>query len=114
MNHGWYGLLVDGDRTNVERGTRFFARSRLTYVYAPRFVQSWVRRGNVDELLTSNGFSGEIDLLSVDLDGIDYWVWESIESITRRVIVLAYQTSSVRNAAGPFHTPTTSQHRSTR
>jgi len=91
LNHGWHGLLVDGNKAEVEQGTRFFARSKYTYVYPPRFVQSWVTRGSVNEMLSANGFSGEIDLLSLDLDGVDYWIWESIESISPRVVVVEYQ-----------------------
>jgi len=32
-----------------------------------------------------------VDLLSLDLDGIDDWVWEAIEAITPRVVVVEYQ-----------------------
>ena len=91
INHGWHGLLVDGDSANVERGVRYFARSRNTYVYPPQFVCSWVTRGSVNELLSTNGFRGEIDLLSLDLDGVDYWIWEAIEDVSPRVVVLEYQ-----------------------
>jgi hypothetical protein len=85
VNHGWHGLLVDGDKANVERGIRFFARSKQTYVYPPRFVCSWITRQSINEVLSSNGFQGEIDLLSLDIDGIDYWIWESIECVSPRV-----------------------------
>jgi hypothetical protein len=91
LNHGWHGLLVDGDKSNVERGIRFFARSKHTYVYPPRFVCSWVTRDSVNEILSANGFAGEIDLLSLDLDGVDYWIWEAIEAVSPRVVVVEYQ-----------------------
>jgi hypothetical protein len=91
LNHGWHGLLVDGDKENVERGVRFFARSKHTYVYPPRFICSWVTRESVNEVLSANGFQGEIDLLSLDLDGMDYWIWESIEGVSPRVVVVEYQ-----------------------
>jgi hypothetical protein len=91
LNHGWHGLLVDGDEANVERGRRFFARSKHTYVYPPRFACAWVTRGSINEILTTNGFSGEIDLLSLDLDGVDYWIWESITAVAPRVVVVEYQ-----------------------
>jgi hypothetical protein len=90
LRHGWHGLLIDGDKGNVRRGSGFFSRSRLTYVFPPRFICSWVTKANVNDLLSENGFSGEIDLLSLDLDGIDYWIWEAIERVTPRVVVLEY------------------------
>ena len=48
-------------------------------------------RGNVNDLLTANGFAGPIDLLSLDLDGIDYWVWEALDAVQPRVVVVEYQ-----------------------
>ncbi len=34
-------------------------------------------RDDVNTLLATHGFTGEIDFLSIDVDGIDYWVWEA-------------------------------------
>jgi hypothetical protein len=90
-SHGWYGLLVDGDRELVERGTQFFAKSRDTYVFPPKFACSWITRGNANALLLQHGFQGEIDLLSLDLDGIDWWVWQALDVVCPRIVVLEYQ-----------------------
>ena len=91
INHGWHGLLVDGDPTRVAQGTAFYRTLPNTRVFPPVFVHSWVTRGGVNALLRDHGFNGEIDLLSLDLDGVDYWVWEAIEAITPRVVVVEYQ-----------------------
>ena len=91
LNHGWHGLLVDGNKELVEQGRRFYRHSPQTCIFPPTFVNSWLTRQGVNELITSNGFSGEIDLLSLDLDGIDYWIWEAIEAVTPRVVVVEYQ-----------------------
>ena len=40
-----------------------------------------------------NGFKGEIDLLSIDIDSNDYWVWEAINVINPRVVVIEYNSS---------------------
>jgi hypothetical protein len=91
LNHGWHGLLVDGNQRKVERGKRFYAKSPHTYVYPPQFIHSWVTRDNVNALFRENGLEGEIDLLSLDLDGIDYWAWDAIEAVQPRVVVVEYQ-----------------------
>lgn len=91
INHGWHGLLVDGNESLVEQGRSFYSQSPDTYVFPPRFVHSWVTRQSVNQLLTANGFAGEIDLLSLDLDGIDYWIWEAIDAVNPRVVVVEYQ-----------------------
>lgn len=90
LNHGWHGLLADGEEASVERGRRFFAESPFTYVYPPVFVCSWVTRSNITELLRTNGFSGEIDLLSLDLDGVEYWIWDALDGVRPRIVVVEY------------------------
>jgi hypothetical protein len=45
----------------------------------------------VDSLITANGIKGEIDLLSLDIDGVDYWIWNAIEAISPRVVVAEIQ-----------------------
>jgi hypothetical protein len=91
VNHGWSGLLIDGERENVERGTRFYAKSPRTCIYPPMFLHAWITRGTVNDLLVNSGFSGEIDLLSLDLDGVDYWIWEAMTVVKPRVVVVEYQ-----------------------
>ena len=83
--------MVDGNEAAVKQGQVFYQRNPSTNVYPPAFVHSWVTRDNVNDLLIENGFEGEIDLLSIDLDGTDYWIWNAIKVINPRVIVVEYQ-----------------------
>jgi len=91
VNHGWHGLLVDGEEGNVKRGIEFYKTNSNTFIYPPVFVHSWITRDNVNEVIKNNGFEGEIDLLSLDMDGVDYWIWDAINIIEPRVVVLEYQ-----------------------
>ena len=43
---------------------------------------------NINELISKGGLNGEIGLLSVDIDGNDYWVWKSIDVIQPQVVVI--------------------------
>lgn len=90
INHGWTGLLFDGDEASVERGQKFYVSSKDTQVFPPRLVHAWIEVENVNRLIQENGFEGEVDLLSLDLDGVDYWIWRAINVITPRVVVLEY------------------------
>jgi hypothetical protein len=87
VNHGWWGHLFDGDPANVSNGRRFFANNKDTFLYPPKFSQAWITAENVNETLRANGLSGEIDLLSLDIDGMDYWVWKAMTVIEPRVVV---------------------------
>ncbi len=92
INHGWLGLLFDGNEKNVRRGKYFFKKNRATYVYPPVFKCRWITRENVNQEIRESGFDGEIDLLSLDIDGVDYWIWEAITVINPRVVVAEYQS----------------------
>jgi hypothetical protein len=45
---------------------------------------------NVNSLISDNGFAGDVDLLSLDIDGMDYWVWRALLCISPRVVILEF------------------------
>jgi hypothetical protein len=90
LNHGWSGLLVDANPHAVRQSRRFFASHRDTALHPPRVVHAWVTAENINQLLTQHGMQGEIDLFSLDVDGIDYWLWHSLEVIQPRVVVVEF------------------------
>lgn len=91
LNHGWTALLVDGNEELVQKGRAFFAAHPDTFSYPPTFVRAWVDRESINEVIARHGFSGEIDLLSIDLDGVDYWIWDAIDVVSPRVVVVETQ-----------------------
>lgn len=88
INHSWMGLLFDGEEHNIALGKRFYARCRDTFFYPPILVHAWITAENVNDLVSSHGFSGDIDLLSLDMDGMDFWVWKALTCIRPRVVVV--------------------------
>lgn len=88
--HGFNGLLVDGDAELVAKGAKFYKRHPNTAVFPPQFVHAWITRDSINSLIAQHGVSGEIDLLSLDMDGMDYWILSELNVITPRVIVLEY------------------------
>lgn len=93
INHGWQGLLFDGDADQVARGTTFYSTCRNTWVSPPKFVNEWITAENVDALVASQGFGGPIDLLSLDVDGNDYWIWKALDCISPNVVVLEFNAN---------------------
>lgn len=93
LYHGFDALLVDGDEKNVRRGREFFKSNRHVTRYRrlpPKMIQAWVTVENINSLIAENGFSGEIDLFSLDMDGVDYHIWERLDQVQPRVVVLEY------------------------
>ena len=87
INHGWWGYLFDGNEHSVEAGREFFAKCPDTSYAPPLFTHAWITAENVNEEIAKSGVSGPIDLLSLDMDGVDYWVWKAIEVVQPQVVV---------------------------
>ncbi len=92
INHGWSGLLIDGDRRMIDIAREFYAEWPDTRQAPPLLVQAFVTAENVEQLVSDNGFAREVDLLSIDLDGIDYWVWKALDCVRPRVAIMEYQS----------------------
>jgi hypothetical protein len=104
LNHGWTGLLFDGNETRVARGREFFSSHPDTFISPPKFVHAWITAENADALISDNGFRGDIDLLSLDIDGVDYWIWDAINAVSPRVVIAEIQAiwGSERSVTVPY------------
>jgi len=92
INYGWNGLLMDGSSKNVASGIKYF-QSIDRFGNVPKFCECFITVDNINDTIKENGIVGEIDLLSVDIDGNDYWVWEAIDVVSPRVVVAEYNAS---------------------
>jgi len=88
LNFGFHGLFIDKDLEQIEKGERFYKRHPDTRLYPPKFQQTMVKRTNVNQIIREAGFEGEIDVLSIDIDGNDYWIWDAVECINPRIVVI--------------------------
>jgi hypothetical protein len=91
VNHGWNALLFDGNEQLVNAGRAFYANLGDTFCHPPKIVNTWITREDINQLIKDNGFEGPIDLLSLDLDGVDYWVWEALDVVRPRVVIAEIQ-----------------------
>jgi hypothetical protein len=87
---GWRGLWMESGAAECDRIRRSFAaplaEGRL------ELQQTRVTAENIDGLLAGSRIAstGELDLLSIDIDGNDYHVLKSLRSIQPRVLVIEY------------------------
>ena len=86
LYQGWRGLWIEADATACGSVRRSFA-SEVTSGQL-QLSQSFVTTQNIVSLIAQARL-GEIDVLSIDIDGNDYWIWEAI-SLTPRVFIVEY------------------------
>ncbi|HET9445416.1 MAG TPA: hypothetical protein VFO35_04110 [Steroidobacteraceae bacterium] len=94
LYQGWRGLWIEGDPDSCAKVRRSFEAELLSGQL--QLLERFVTRENIQDLIESARL-GEIDLLSIDIDGNDYWIWEAIQ-LRPRVVVIEYNAK--------FHPPT--------
>jgi hypothetical protein len=92
LNLGFHGLFVDAREAEVERGRRFYADHADTRERPPSFLRKFVTRENVNAVVRGAGFEGDIDFLSIDIDGNDYWIFEALDCIRPRLVCIETHT----------------------
>ncbi|WP_457207742.1 hypothetical protein [Nocardioides sp. P5_C9_2] len=90
VNHGWTGLLVDGGDAILETGRNFYQHNSDTYYWPPTLLKAWITRDSVNQMVQEAGFAGDIDMLTIDIDGMDYWIWEALDCVNPRIVVTEY------------------------
>jgi hypothetical protein len=97
-NRNWRGLVIDGDPKNIEAicSSRDFWKYDLT----PRCA--FLDRDNINDVIAPS-FRGEIGILSIDIDGNDYWVLEKIDVVNP--IILICEFNSVFGDVWPVSVP---------
>src|ERR1700733_14465610 len=88
LNDNWCGLVMDGDERSMEslRAREMYWRHDLTALCR------WIDRDNINAILQDGGVSGPIGILSIDIDGNDYWVWQRIEVVQPVVVIAEYNS----------------------
>jgi hypothetical protein len=100
MNDHWRGLIIDGSKQFMDhvRKQDIYWRHDLTAIHA------WIDRDNINQLIGDADIGGDIGILSIDIDGNDYWVWERIEVVNPVIVVAEYNSvfGSVHAISVPY------------
>src|SRR5262249_8661299 len=92
--------LFDGDEANINRAVGFFRSKKDCIVHTgaagltfrrPTIARAWITAESVNDLLRQSGCTGEADLLSLDIDGNEYWIWKALDAISPRLLVVETQ-----------------------
>jgi hypothetical protein len=89
----WDGLMLEANPMAVDAGLRLAARLLARKRNRLQIRQAFVTAENVNGLIEEAGFSGELGVLSIDVDGVDYWLWKAIRAVSPRLVAIEYNAS---------------------
>lgn len=112
INDYWSGYIIDGSKLNIEsiKSEQFYS------FYDLKVEASFIKKTNINELLGNSNFHHELGILSIDIDGNDYWIWQQIEQFRPCILIceynslfgfkpftIPYQEDFVRGVNSPFN-----------
>ncbi|HEV8520345.1 MAG TPA: hypothetical protein VGQ54_17340 [Burkholderiales bacterium] len=88
LEQGWSGAWLEGSRDHVCAIESGFRRKIDAARLSVR--QAVVNRDNINDLVRALALPHDLDLLSIDIDGNDYHIWDAITAIEPRMVVIEY------------------------
>ncbi len=86
LNNNWSGLVMDGSEDHITS----IRRNQIYWRYDLTALAHFVTRENINSIFEEAEFSGPIGILSIDVDGNDYWIWEAISTVDPAVVIVEY------------------------
>jgi len=84
---GWNGAWIEGSPRNASNARTHFKD------YPVEVANTYITVENADALITRLAGGGELDMLSIDIDTIDYWIWDAIKTVKPRLVVIEYNAT---------------------
>lgn len=88
MNNHWRGFVIDGSAERIAT----LRKSSWWWKYELQAECAFITRESVNELLQRSGFESDIGILSIDVDGVDYWLMEAITAFSPRILIVEYNS----------------------
>lgn len=89
QHRNWRGLVIDGSQSNISQ----IKNDKVSWRHDVESVDKFITAENINEIINHAGFSGDIGLLSVDIDGNDYWVWDAINVVRPSFVIAEYNSA---------------------
>jgi len=100
MKDNWSGYVIDGSPSNIAK----LKSSYFYWKYHIDAVDAFVTKDNIDDLLTRSGFDADLGILSIDIDGNDYFILEAINAVRPRILICEYNAvfGATRKISVPY------------
>jgi hypothetical protein len=81
--HQWQGLYIECDDKQYDQIVANCSR------FPVKVIKSFITAENINELFAQGDVPQDLDFLSIDVDGMDYWLWKSL-TYRPRVVFIEY------------------------
>lgn len=89
VNNNWSGFVMDGSEKNVN----FIKNDFISWQFDLTSKAVFVNTKNINDEIKTAGFSGEIGILHIDIDGNEYWIWDAIDIVNPIIVIVEYNSA---------------------
>lgn len=84
--YNWNGLIIDSSKDNIN----FIRKQDYFWKFDLKVENKFITKENINKILLDNKIKGNIGLLSIDIDGNDYWIWKELDAVNPDIVVIEY------------------------
>jgi hypothetical protein len=90
LYNGWKGLWIEGNGNFVKSIHQNFSNAMQSDKL--KVLHNFITAENIEDLFKAANVPAEFDLLSIDIDRNDYYVWKAIKSYRPKVVIIEYNS----------------------
>jgi hypothetical protein len=100
MKDNWSGFVIDESASNISR----LKESYFYWKHDISAIDAFINKENINDLMAQSGFADDLGILSIDLDGNDYYILEAITSFRPRILICEYNAvfGGTRSVSIPY------------
>lgn len=94
VNDNWSGLVMDPSEQNIAS----IKNDDISWRHDLQSKCCCITPNNINEIFLSANFAEKIGILSIDIDGMDYWVWKAFACVEPVIVICEYNSVFGRTA----------------
>jgi len=88
VNKNWDGFIIEGDK----KETKKIKSQRIYWKHNLTVKNKFIDKDNINNLVRDMNIPKKIGLLSLDIDGVDYWVLKELKSLDPSIVICEYNS----------------------
>ena len=88
INKNWKGFIIEADKAAVKD----IKSQRIYWKHNLRAINEFITKDNINNIIKGFNIPKKIGLLSLDIDGVDYWVLSKLSALDPSIIVCEYNS----------------------
>ena len=86
INKNWNGILIEGNGDDVKK----IKKDRIYWKHNIKIVNKFINLSNIDSILNNLDLKKKIGLISLDIDGIDYWILKKLKKLKPVIFICEF------------------------